>query len=112
MESAVLIVAEDPRQSSPQIADVLCNHDAVLPEKTADLIDEPDAIGDHATTNPMDGLHRQLFGGLDGHEAHVRSLSGHCGWRTGTSQLAGSTLAGIVSGRTEERVAAFIALLV
>jgi hypothetical protein len=37
MESAVLIVAEDPRQSSPQIANVLCNHDAVLPENTADL---------------------------------------------------------------------------
>jgi hypothetical protein len=50
--SAVLIVASDPRQSSPKIADVLRNDDAVLPEKTADLIDQPDAIGNQATANP------------------------------------------------------------
>jgi hypothetical protein len=73
MESVVLIVAHDSRRSPPQIADVLCNDDAVLPEKTADLIDEPDAIRDQATANPMNRLHRQLFGGLDGHEAHVWS---------------------------------------
>src|SRR6202020_2371120 len=62
-----------PCQRSPQIADVLCNDDAVLAEKTADLIDEPDAISDQATANPMNRLHRQLFGGLDRHEAHVWS---------------------------------------
>ena len=45
----------------------------MLPEKTADLIDEPDAIGNQATANPMNRLHRQLFGGLDRHEAHVWS---------------------------------------
>src|SRR5580700_3162851 len=73
MESVVLIVADDSRQSPPQIADVLCNDNAVFPEKTADLIDEPDAISDQATANPMNRLHRQLFGGLDGHEAHVWS---------------------------------------
>jgi Putative transposase len=28
---------------------------------------------DQATANPMNRLHRQLFGGLDRHEAHVRS---------------------------------------
>ena len=39
VESAALIVANDPRESPPQIADVLCNDDALLPEKTADLID-------------------------------------------------------------------------
>jgi hypothetical protein len=73
MESVVLIVADDSRQSPPQIADVLCNDNAVFPEKTADLIDEPDAVGNQATANPMNRLHRQLFGGLDRHEAHVRS---------------------------------------
>ena len=73
IESAVLIVVDDPRQSSPQIADVLCNDDAMLTEKTADLIDEPHAISDQSTANPMNRLHRQLFGGLDGHEAHVGS---------------------------------------
>jgi hypothetical protein len=45
----------------------------MLPEKTADLIDEPDAIGNQATANPMNSLHRQLLGRLDGHEAHARS---------------------------------------
>ena len=45
----------------------------MLPEKTADLIDEPNAISDQATANPMNRLHRQLFGGLDRHEAHVWS---------------------------------------
>jgi len=45
----------------------------VLPEKTADLIDEPDAISNQATANPMNRLHRQLFGGPDRHEAHVWS---------------------------------------
>jgi hypothetical protein len=73
IESAVLIIADDPRQSSPQIADVLWNDNAVLREKAADLIDEPDAISNQATANPMKGLHGQLFGGLDGHEAHVWS---------------------------------------
>ena len=38
MDSVVLIVADDARQSPPQIADVLCNDNAVFPEKTADLI--------------------------------------------------------------------------
>jgi hypothetical protein len=61
IESAVLIVADEPRQRSPQIADVLCDDNAVLAEKTADLIDEPDAISNQATANPMNGLHRQLF---------------------------------------------------
>jgi len=41
---------------------VLCNDNAVLSEKTADLIDEPDAISNQATANPMNRLHRQLFG--------------------------------------------------
>jgi hypothetical protein len=45
----------------------------MLPEKTADLIDEPDAIGNQATANPMNSLDRQLLGRLDGHEAHARS---------------------------------------
>jgi hypothetical protein len=45
----------------------------MLPEKTADLIDQPDAIRDQATANPMNRLHRQLFGGLDRHEAHIGS---------------------------------------
>ena len=57
IESAVLIVAE-PRQSSPQIADVLCDDNAMLPEKTADLIDQPDAISNPASANPMNRLHR------------------------------------------------------
>src|SRR5580704_5554744 len=73
IENAVLIVANDPCESLSEIADVLCNDDAVLTEKTADLIDEPDAISDQATANPMNRLHRQLFGGLDRHEAHVWS---------------------------------------
>ena len=42
------MVAE-PRQSSPQIADVLRDDNAMLPEKTADLIDQPDAISNQAT---------------------------------------------------------------
>jgi hypothetical protein len=45
----------------------------MLPEKTADLIDEPDPISDQATANPMDRLHCQLFGGLDRHKAHAWS---------------------------------------
>ena len=73
IESAVLIVADDPRQSSPQIADILWDDNAEVPENTADLIDEPDAISNQATANPMNGLLGQLFGGLDGHEAHVWS---------------------------------------
>src|SRR5580692_10438247 len=73
MESVVLIVADDSRQSPPEIADVLCNDNAVFPEKTADLIDEPDAISDQATADPMNRLHRQLRGRLDRHEAHVWS---------------------------------------
>ena len=32
--------------------------------------DVGDAIGDQTTADPMNRLHRQLFGGLDGHEAH------------------------------------------
>ena len=48
----------EPRQSSPKIADVLRNDNAMLPEKTADLIEEPDAIGNQATANPMNSLHR------------------------------------------------------
>ena len=52
------------RQSWPQIANVFRNDNAVLPEKTADLIDESDAISNQATANPMNRLHCQLFGGL------------------------------------------------
>jgi hypothetical protein len=73
IESAVVIGADDPRQSPPEIADVFCNDDPMLAKKIANLIDEPDAIGDQATANSMNRLHRQLFGGLDGHEAHVWS---------------------------------------
>jgi hypothetical protein len=73
MESVVLIVADDSCQSPPQIADVLCDDNAMLPEKTADLIDEPDAIRNQTTAYPMNRLHRQLFGGLNRHEAHVWS---------------------------------------
>ena len=51
------MVAE-PRQSSPQIADVLGDDNAMLPEKTADLIDQPDAISNQASANPMNRLHR------------------------------------------------------
>src|SRR5271169_1571759 len=71
----------------------------MLPEKTADLIDEPDAISDQATANPMNRLHRQLFGGLDGHEAHVGS----------TDRLADGlrvipiVLVGLYKGRDELR---------
>jgi hypothetical protein len=36
----VLIVADDPRESPPQIANVLCNDDALQSEKTADLTGE------------------------------------------------------------------------
>jgi hypothetical protein len=75
VESAVLIVADDPHQSSPQIADVLRDDNAVLPEKTADLIDEPDAIRDQAAANPMNPLHRQLFGGLDRHKTQLGRLT-------------------------------------
>ena len=57
IESAVLIAPDDPRQSSLQIADVLCDDNAVLAEKTADLIDEPGAISNQATANPMNGMH-------------------------------------------------------
>jgi hypothetical protein len=97
IESAVVIGAGDPRQSPPEIADVFCNDDAMLPEETADLIDEPDAIGDQTTADPMNRLHRQLFGGLDGHEAHVWS----------TDRLADSfrvipiVLVGLYIGRDE-----------
>ena len=38
----------------------------MLPEKTADLIDQPDAISNQASANPMNRLHRQLFGDLTG----------------------------------------------
>jgi hypothetical protein len=51
------------RQSSPQIANVSRNDNAVLPERSAQLIDEPDAISNQATAIPMNRLHRQLFGG-------------------------------------------------
>jgi hypothetical protein len=50
-------VGVSPRRGPAEIADVLCNDDAVLPEKAAGLIDEPDAIGDQATANPMNRLH-------------------------------------------------------
>jgi hypothetical protein len=73
VESTVLVVADDLRQSPPEITDVLGDDNAVLPEKTADLIDESDAIRNQTTANPVNRLHRQLFGGLDRHEAHVWS---------------------------------------
>jgi hypothetical protein len=63
------------RQRSPQIANVFRNDNAVLPERTADLIDEPDAVSNQATANPMNRLHRQLFGGLDG-DSPLADLSG------------------------------------
>jgi hypothetical protein len=56
-----------------RFADLLCNDNALLPEKTADFIDESDAIRDQTAANPMNRLHRQLFGGLDRHKAHVGS---------------------------------------
>jgi hypothetical protein len=63
------------RQSSPQIANVFRNDNAVLREKTADLIDEPDAISNQATANPVNRLHRRLFCGLDG-DSPLPDLSG------------------------------------
>ena len=73
IESAAVIGADNSRQSPPEIADVFCNDDAMLPKETVDLIDEPDAIGDQTTADPMNRRHRRLFGGLDGHETHVWS---------------------------------------
>ena len=73
MESVVLIVADGfCVKARSQIADVLCNDNAVFPEKTTDRIDEPDATATRRRESD-DRLHRQLFGGLDRHEAHIRS---------------------------------------
>ena len=44
------------------------------PEKTANLIDEPDAINDRATVYPMNRLCRWPFSGVAGHEAHGWSI--------------------------------------
>jgi hypothetical protein len=53
-----LDIVVEPPQSLPQIADVLCDDNAMLPEKTADLIDQPDAISNQASANPMNRLDR------------------------------------------------------
>ena len=47
---------------TPQLRDVTGNDDPMLGQKTANLIDEPDPVGDQTPANAMDSLHRQLIG--------------------------------------------------
>lgn len=45
-----------------QLRDVTGNDNPMLGQKTANLVDESDPVGDQAAANAMDGLHRQLIG--------------------------------------------------
>jgi hypothetical protein len=62
LAEAVIDVSYDDREATPQLRDVTGNDNPMLGQKTANLIDEPDSIGDQAPANAVDGLYRQLIG--------------------------------------------------
>ena len=67
---AVIAVPDNDCEAASQLRDVTRNDNPMLGKKTANLIDEPDPVGDQTPTNSMNGLDRQLIGRFRRHEAH------------------------------------------
>ena len=57
-------------EGTPQSGNVARNRDAVLRQKTSDLVHQPRSIGHEALTDAVHRLQRQLIGRLLRHEAH------------------------------------------
>ena len=58
LAEAVVDIPRDEGKAAPQLRDVKGNDNPMLGQKTANLVDEPDPIGDQTPANAMDGLHR------------------------------------------------------
>jgi hypothetical protein len=62
LADTVVDVSHDDSKAAPELRDVTCNDNPMLGQKTTNLVDEPDPVGDQTPANAMDGLHRKLIG--------------------------------------------------
>ena len=59
LAEAVIVVPYDEGEATPQLRDITGNDNPMLGQKTANLVDEPDPVGDQTPANAVDGLYRQ-----------------------------------------------------
>lgn len=55
------LIPYNDSEAAPQLRDVTGNDNPMLGQKTANLVDEPDPVGDQAPANAVDSLYRQLI---------------------------------------------------